>query len=283
MGLRRAAVGMVAVAATAAAALAAIPAGAATGLNYDGSASAATIRPGTQTITGGAQCTADFLFTDGVHVFLGQAAHCSSTGTDTQTTGCSTPSLPLGTPVTVEGARYPGVLVYNSWIAMQRVHERDANTCDYNDFALVRLNPADVAHANPTVPYFGGPDGLAAEAPPAGATVLSYGNSELRMGLTTLSPKQGYELGSAAGGWTSTVYTLTPGIPGDSGSGFLTADGQAFGVLSTLEVAPIAGSNGVNSLADELAWLNAHRSTALGLAGPVRLMNGTVAFKGPLY
>ena len=36
------------------------------------------------------------------------------------------------------------------------------------------------------------------------------------------------------GGWSHDVYTVTPGIPGDSGSGFLDADGRAFGTLSTV-------------------------------------------------
>jgi hypothetical protein len=49
---------------------------------------------------------------------------------------------------------------------------------------------------------------------------------------------------------------LTPGIPGDSGSGFLNASGNALGVLSTVQLAPIAASNGVGTLAKELAYAN---------------------------
>src|SRR3979490_1761694 len=67
----------------------------------------ATIHPGVMTFTGGSsfvngagQCTANFVFTDASgNVYLGQAAHCSSTGGDTATDGCSTQSLPLGTPI----------------------------------------------------------------------------------------------------------------------------------------------------------------------------------------
>src|SRR2546423_12942923 len=85
------------------------------------SASAATngIQPGAQTYTNGGQCTANFVFSDGANTYLGQAAHCSSTGSNTDTDGCSTESLPLGTPVTILGANHPGTLAYNSWIAMQ--------------------------------------------------------------------------------------------------------------------------------------------------------------------
>ena len=50
---------------------------------------------------------------------------------------------------------------------------------------------------------------------------------------------------------------MTPGIPGDSGSGFMDASGNALGVLSTVQLAPVAASNGVGTLAKELAYANA--------------------------
>jgi hypothetical protein len=40
-------------------------------------------------------------------------------------------------------------------------------------------------------------------------------------------------VGDDGNGWSHTVYTVTPGIPGDSGSAFLDASGNALGVLST--------------------------------------------------
>jgi hypothetical protein len=43
-------------------------------------ASQATIHPGVQTFTNGAQCTSNFVYDDGTSVYLGQAAHCSGTG-----------------------------------------------------------------------------------------------------------------------------------------------------------------------------------------------------------
>src|SRR5213592_652085 len=99
------------------------------------SASAATngIHPGDQTYTNGGQCTANFVFSDGANTYIGQAAHCSSTGTNTDTDGCTTQSLPLGTPVTILGANHPGTLAYNSWIAMQAAGETDPDACAYND------------------------------------------------------------------------------------------------------------------------------------------------------
>jgi hypothetical protein len=84
--------------------------------------------------------TANFIFSDGANTYIGQAAHCSSTGSNTDTDGCQTQSLPLGTPVTILGANHPGTLAYNSWIAMQAAGEKDANTCAYNDLALIKID-----------------------------------------------------------------------------------------------------------------------------------------------
>src|SRR6476469_11125265 len=83
-------------------------------------AATAAIHPGVQTITAGAQCTANFVFTDGTNVFIGQAAHCSGTGGNTETNGCDSGSLPTGTPVDVTGASHTGTPVSNSWLTTQR-------------------------------------------------------------------------------------------------------------------------------------------------------------------
>ena len=68
-------------------------------------AASATVHPGVMTYTEGAQCTANFIFADASDVYIGQAAHCSGTGEATDTNGCDAGSLPLGTPVDVNGAR----------------------------------------------------------------------------------------------------------------------------------------------------------------------------------
>lgn len=237
-------------------------------------ADSATIHPGVQTVTDGGQCTANFVFTAAGVTYLGQAAHCSSTGGQTDTDGCTSGSLPLGTPVDVTGASKPGTLAYNSWLAMQAAGEADADTCAYNDLALIRLDPADVGKVNPSVPSWGGPTGVGTEQ--ALGDVFSYGNSSLRGGITQLSPKRGKVVQVDGGGWSYSVYTLTPGIPGDSGSAFLNAKGQALGVLSTLALAPLAGSNGVGDLGRELAYARAH-----GLPD-LQLVNGTEPFAKPL-
>jgi hypothetical protein len=239
-------------------------------------AATATVHPGVQTFTAGAQCTSNFVFQEGANVYLGQAAHCSGTGGQTETDGCTSGSLPIGTAVEVEGASKPGVLVYNSWLTMQAKGESGPNTCAYNDLALVQLDPADIAKVNPSVPGFGGPTGVGAVGG-LGSTVYSYGNSELRGGVTELSPKEGVVVQNEGGGWSHDVLTLSPGIPGDSGSGFMNESGQAIGVLSTLQLAPLAGSNGVGDLSRELAYLRTNTSFT-----EMQLVPGTEPFKAGL-
>src|SRR6476620_1491081 len=125
-------------------------------------ASTAAIHPGVQTFTSGAQCTANFVFTDASNTYIGQAAHCSGTGGSTETNGCDSGSLPTGTPVDVTGAGKPGTMVYNSWLTMQAKGETDPDTCQYNDLALIKLDPADVGKVNPSIPHWGGPNKVGA-------------------------------------------------------------------------------------------------------------------------
>jgi hypothetical protein len=234
-------------------------------------AATATVHPGVQTVTAGGQCTANFIYTAGGNTYIGQAAHCASTGAATDTDGCLAGSLPLGTAVQVTGASRPGTLAYSSWLTMQASGESNADTCAYNDLALVKLDPADVDKVNPSVPGFGGPTGVGG-ASATGADVYSYGNSSLRFGVTQLSPKKGVVVSTDGNGWSRTVYTVTPGIPGDSGSGFLNGSGQAIGVLSTVALAPLAASNGVGDLSRELDYARGH-----GL-GDLQVANGTEPF-----
>jgi len=239
-------------------------------------ADTAAVTPGVQTYTEGGQCTANFVYFDPSDaVYIGQAAHCSGTDGSTSTDGCTSGSLPIGTPVEVTGASKPGTLAYNSWLTMQAKGEANADTCAYNDLALVKLDPADYGKVNPSIPFWGGPTGVATSTA-LGDKVLSYGNSSLRLGITELSPKEGASLGTTGNGWSHEVYTVTPGIPGDSGSAFIDRAGKAFGTLSTVQLAPKPAANGVGDLSRELAYLNANAGFT------VQLAQGTEAFRGPL-
>ncbi|WP_406027542.1 hypothetical protein OH802_10315 [Nocardioides sp. NBC_00850] len=248
-------------------------------------ADTATITPGVMMYTDGAQCTANFVFADSAsNVYVGYAAHCAGLGEATDTNGCAAKSLPLGTEVTFnEGGSLlsegtvlgKGKLAYSSWQTMQKSGTKDENTCAYNDFALVKVNAADAGKVNPSVPIWGGPTGIDTDGTVAGDKVYSYGNSSLRADVDLLSPKIGLSLGDSVNGtrWSHPLYNLTPGIPGDSGSGFLNADGKAVGALSTLGLLPLAGSNNIGDMDLELKYAQANS----GISG-LRLVQGTEPF-----
>ena len=248
-------------------------------------AATAKIHPGTMMYTDGAQCTANFVFTDSAGAtYVGYAAHCAGLGEATDTDGCLAESLPLGTRVTFneggslvsEGTQVgAGTLVYSSWLTMHQLGTSDANPCAYNDLALVKVDAADVAKVNPSIPFWGGPTGIDTDGTATGDRVWTYGNSSLRFGVSQLSPHTGISLGddAADGGWSHPLYTVTPGVPGDSGSAFVTDGGLAIGTLSTLGLAPLPASNNIGDLGKELAFAQAHS----GIGG-LQLVNGTEPF-----
>ncbi len=233
----------------------------------------ASIHPGVKTFTEGAQCTVNFVFADEDDVYIGQAAHCSATDASTETNGCDAESLPVDTEVEVEGASEPATMVYNSWITMRNVVEVDSDTCNYNDFALVRLDPADHDAVNPSVPVWGGPHGIA-EPTSLGDSVFSAANSSIRLGFPAMLPKRGLSFGTISSGWTHPLYTVAPGIPGDSGAAYLDANGNALGVLSTLALEPWPAANNVTDLGMALGYMKAHTDDF----DAVELVHGTESF-----
>jgi hypothetical protein len=246
-------------------------------------ADTATIHPGVMMYTQGAQCTANFVFTDGAgNTYVGYAAHCAGTGAATDTNGCDTQSLPLGTKVTFneggslisEGTQVgTGTLAYSSWRTMQQVNETDPDACAYNDLALVKVDQQYVDDVNPSIPFWGGPTGVNTTGTQAGDKLYTYGNSSLRAGISQLSPHIGVSLGDDGNGWTHALYSVTPGVPGDSGSAFVDADGRAIGVLSTIGLAPLPASNNIGDVHRELTYAQNHS----GIAG-LSLANGTEPF-----
>lgn len=218
-------------------------------------ASAATVHPGVNTDTNGGSCTSNFVFYDSSNnVYIGQAAHCSGTGEATSTDGCQSGSLPEGTKINVDGASQPGTMVYNSWIRMQQKGERDANTCAYNDFALIKLDPADYAKVNPSIPKFGGPSGIRTSDVATGEPIFAFTNSVLRQGIPFLQPKYGVQTQQIGEGWSHQVLGQFD-IPGDSGSGAIDGKGLAVGTLSTLALLPIPTINGFGDFSKEYEYM----------------------------
>lgn len=214
----------------------------------------AVIRPGVQVYSETGQCTANFVYAspDNATLFLGLAAHCVE-------------GLPLGAPLDVAGAA-TGTLAYSSWATMDAVNETNGDAREYNDFALVRLPDDARGLVHPAMRHFGGPTALAdSSTVETGQKVITYGNSGLRLETEPLSWHEGYVL-MRGNDWTTTVYTATPGIPGDSGSGVLLGDGRALGVLVTITIAPTTGSNGVTHLDAALAYAREHAGLDVRLA-----------------
>jgi len=245
--------------------------------------STATIKPGVQMVTNGAQCTANFVFKDSSgHVYVGYAAHCAGTGSSSDTNGCTTKSLPLGTKVEfvtggnlLSGGKTVGTgrLAYSSWRTMQRRATKSAGLCAYNDLALVRVDPTSIRNVNPTVPVWGGPSAISTTTLKVGAAIYTVGNSGLRSG--TAASKTGKVTGIEGGGLAYDMTTGNPGIPGDSGSGFMDRYGHPVGVLSTLSVGlgltPV--SNTMGNIVRELSYAKSYS----GITG-LYLVKGTRAF-----
>ncbi len=243
----------------------------------------AKIHPGVQMYTQGAQCTANFVFTDDRRrVYVGYAAHCAGLGSATDTDGCQAESLPLGTRVTFrEGGTLlsdgekvgTGRLAYSSWRTMHRLGTTKANVCAYNDFALVRVSRDDDGNVNPTVPGWGGPSGVDTDGLEAGETVSFYGNSSLLGGAA--SERTATVQDTVGRGWSHQVRSTVSGVPGDSGSGYLSDGGRAVGVLSTIAIFPDTGANQISDLEHVLRFAQRHS----GIDG-LRLVRGTRDFSG---
>lgn len=244
-------------------------------------AATAAVHPGVVARTGAIACTSNFLFTDDRGaLYLGMAALCARGGAGVPQAqdghgraGCTSPSQPLGTPVDLVGTGLTGTLAYSSWLTMQKVGEKLRSTCSQNNFALIELPVEAREVANPSVPLVGGPTGLAERRTRPGEEVVGYGAGPARPG-TALSPMPGYLVGYTFDGWANLVYTVAPGLPGDSGSGYLNGSGQAIGSLTSLALDP-PGSNVVTDLGMVLAYARERG----GLTG-LRLVPGTEPFRG---
>ena len=132
----------------------------------------------------GGQCTANFIFTGGGNTYIGQAAHCAGTGAATDTNGCDAGTLPLGTPVEINGASSPARSPTAPGSRCSRAARPTPTPARTTTSRSCRIDPADVDKVNPSVPGFGGPASASAGPRPPAPTCYSYGNSSLRLGIT---------------------------------------------------------------------------------------------------
>ncbi len=212
------------------------------------------IRPGVEiTASGYGTCTTNFLYAaNEVTYYIGVAAHCFSSDSNSGVNPCDASSAPLGfNDITIENASRPGELAYSSWTAMQENGETvGSELCRFNDFALVKIHPDDIGNVHPAAIAYGGPVSLFNGAARVGDAVYSYGRSSFHSGVQDLQEKEGRISEVLAGGLAYRVSFDNAGLPGDSGSAILHEDGRALAVLTTVGVSlgPSTVGNGAVSL-----------------------------------
>jgi hypothetical protein len=211
------------------------------------------VRPGAIVTSDNGQCTFNFLFTgsDG-NRYIGTAGHCilgdSPTGGDV---GEQTWAAGTGPEARDGDGNRVGEFAY-------------AILQDPKDFALIRLDAG--VPANPQMCHFGGPTGINAELTEDLTVLQHFGNG---VGVGTVLPARS----ALAFGLPHPDHVYAEGavVPGDSGSGIISDDGRAVGVIVTTGIHsesigfPVidAGTMGVTRLAPQLA--RAQQALGVGL------------------
>jgi hypothetical protein len=192
-----------------------------------------------------ASCTMNFIYRGRdaqgrTTMYVGTAGHCAIPEADAAGGGVERAWLPGRGPIAWDGdGRAIGRVSY-------------AILGGSRDFALVRLSPR--VSYDPQMCHFGGPRGVNNERTNATVTLRHYGQ-----GLgTSLVPART----SVARGTPDPDRVLAMGAvaPGDSGSGVLTPDGRAVGVVVTVGghfagsvLSPQTGTVGITRVGPQLA------------------------------
>ena len=176
------------------------------------------VRPGAIVQSDAGQCTFNFLFTgsDGRR-YMGTAGHCilgeSPIGGDVGEESWAPGTGPVATDA--NGNRI-GEFAY-------------AILQDPKDFALIRLDSGVAASAQ--MCHFGGPTGTNGDQPSSAVVLQHFGNG---LGIGSALPARSHvALGMPD---PDHVYATGAAAPGDSGSGVISSDGRAVGVLVTVGI-----------------------------------------------
>ncbi|HVS68559.1 MAG TPA: hypothetical protein VHE56_08415 [Mycobacteriales bacterium] len=135
-----------------------------------------TIHPGVSVNYGDVTCTVGAVLRAGHRVFLAAPASCG--GIDlgkANTDGCAAPQTPLGSPVSIQGAKHRGTLVYSSFSEMQLRGDQNPRRCYYNDLTLIRVDRRDRARVSAAIPGVGVPRRVVSKLPAKGAHLLVDG------------------------------------------------------------------------------------------------------------
>jgi hypothetical protein len=161
------------------------------GLPDAGAAVAKTIHPGVAVNYGDVTCTVGAVLRAGHRVFLAVPASCGGIALGkADQDGCSSPQTPVGSPVSIQGAKHRGRLVYSSHSQMQLRGDVNPSRCYYNDLALVRVNRHDRARVSAAIPGVGVPSRVVAKLPSNGSA-LRVGATSAEAGATH---RNGWEL-----------------------------------------------------------------------------------------
>jgi hypothetical protein len=188
------------------------------------------VRPGAIVESDVGQCTFNFLFqgSDGAR-YIGTAGHCilgdSPIGGDV---GEESWAPGTGPPARDGAGNRIGEFAY-------------AILQDPKDFALIRLDGG--VSASPQICHFGGPNGTNSDQP-SGLVVLNHFGNGVAVGAVLPARS------SAAIGMPDPDHVFAQGaaLPGDSGSGVISSDGRAVGVLVTIGVhSSSIGTGGVDA------------------------------------
>jgi hypothetical protein len=182
------------------------------------------VRPGSRLITKFGLCTSNFLFRapDGTR-YIGTAGHCIGTGKG----ATGTPTEKVWSPGSGPEARdADGRRIGEFAYGTLQSHGTGIAINYTKNFALVRLDPG--VEVSPEMCYFGGPRGLYA-TDTAGPLVLQYYGNGDTIG-TVLPARSGVAQGTPNPDY---IYATGLALPGDGGSGVMTADGLAIGILVT--------------------------------------------------
>ncbi|HWC36644.1 MAG TPA: hypothetical protein VG650_17685 [Mycobacteriales bacterium] len=212
-------------------ALSLVTLGSVVGASPNASAAVAkTIHPGVSVNYGDVTCTVGAVLRQRHRYYLAVPSSCG--GIDLgkpEQDGCVSPQTPVGSPVSIEGAKHRGTLVYSSFSEMQLHSDTNPNRCYYNDLALIRVDRRDDARVSAAIPGVGVPRRVLSKLPASG-TALKVGGDSATAGATH---HKGWELDASS----ATAMFKTP----DCGSS-VTAGPDLVGMLLVLPKGPLPGA-----------------------------------------
>lgn len=172
------------------------------------------LSPGDELIADGSRCTLAFLFADVTGLYFATAGHCLGEGSR---------------------ASSPG---HGEWGTAVLSFDQDGAG---RDFALIRVDENKHDALNPALCTWGGPTGIY-DTTPASGEVRHHGWGLLVGDLGPTRARSGANLWWDGG---SAFTFIGAGVPGDSGSAVISADGRAIGVLTHVGIFPAtAATNG---------------------------------------